>query len=223
MTSDKMEEAQRSLMRIWIDFESGLRQVPLIRRLLAGLLKTEDYRALLLNLRQQVVEGSRWISRAASSFDASHSELRSMFISHAQAEHRDYLLLENNFVAAGGTLEEIRTYPKNIGSEALNAWMFHAASQSNPVGLLGAMFIIENLGQRIAGPWAQQVRSQTGLPDDAFTFFSYHAENDEEHMREFENALSLVVSVDGAVAEIARHARVTARLYRLQLEEIEHV
>lgn len=218
-----VEAAHRGLSRVWIDFESGLATVPIIARLAAGKLRIEDYRGLLLNLRQQVVEGSRWIARAASSLDADHGELRSLFIKHAVAEHRDYLLLEKNFCAAGGDPALIRTTPKNVGSEALSAWMFHAASQTNPTGLLGAMFVIEGLGEKLAAPWAEAAQAQLGLPDDAFTFLRYHGENDGDHLEMFDDALRLAVTTQAHADDVIRHARVTARLYRLQLEELDHV
>lgn len=218
-----LEAANRGLARVWIDLESGLATVPIVDRLLRGRLRIEDYRSLLLNLRQQVVEGGRWISRAASSLGAGHEELRSLFIRHAGAEHRDFLHLEANYVAAGGDPALIRTTPKNIGSEALSAWMFHAASQNDPVGLLGAMYVIEGLGEKLARPWADLAQRQLGLPDEAFTFLRYHGDNDGDHLDMFDRALAMAV-VDQPIADdVVRHARVTARLYRLQLEEIDNV
>jgi 3-oxoacyl-[acyl-carrier-protein] synthase-3 len=218
-----LESARRGLSRTWIDLESGLATVPIVSRLLKGRLRIEDYRSLLLNLRQQVVEGGRWISRAASSLGAGHEELRSMFIRHAGAEHRDFLHLEANYVAAGGDPALIRTTPKNVGSEALSAWMFHAASQKDPVGLLGAMYVIEGLGEKLAAPWAELAQAQLGLPDEAFTFLRYHGENDGDHLDMFDRALEMAVVDQETADDVVRHARVTARLYRLQLEEIDNV
>ena len=223
MEETLLETAQRGLARVWIDFESGLATVPLIQRLLRGALRAEDYRALLLNLRQQVVEGGRWISRAASNFGAGHEELRSLFIRHAGAEHRDFLLLEANYIAAGGDPDRVRSTPKNVGSEALSAWMFHTASQPDPIGILGAMFIIEGLGERLAAPWADLAQQQLGLPDAAFTFLRYHGANDADHLALFDDALAMAVTDEASADDIVRHARVTARLYRLQLEEIDYV
>ena len=146
ITSNKslVEATHRGLARQWIDFESALVQVPVIARLLNGTIRLEDYRRLLLNLRQQVVEGGRWISRAASNLGPEHEELRSLFVRHAVAEHRDYRLLEANYVAAGGTLEDIRAAEKNIGSEALSAFMYHAASRPAPRGG-GVRLLIKSL------------------------------------------------------------------------------
>lgn len=218
-----LEEAHRGLYRVWIDFESGLSQVPIVARLLAGRFRREDYLTLLFNLRQQVVEGGRWISRAASSFGCDHEDLRSMFIRHAAAEHRDYRMLEDNYVLAGGDREAIRGGRRNVGSEALSAFMYHSASHPDPVGLLGAMFVIEGIGGRLAGPWSGMIREQTGLPAEAVSFMSYHAENDGDHLDQFDEALRLGIRGAEDAEAVVRHAKVVARLYRLQLEELDNV
>ncbi|MEO6589517.1 MAG: beta-ketoacyl-ACP synthase III, partial [Pyrinomonadaceae bacterium] len=79
-------ELWRKLTNVWIDFESRLNNVPFIEKMNRGKLRVEDYRNLLLNLRQQVVEGARWISRAASNMTAEHFSMRSVFIGHAKEE-----------------------------------------------------------------------------------------------------------------------------------------
>ena len=220
---DWVATTHRRLARVWIDFESALVQVPVIARLLSRRLRLEDYQRLLVNLRQQVIEGSRWISRAASSITPAHEELRTMFLDHAMAEHRDFRLLEKNYVATGGDLAVIRGADKNVGSEALSGFMYHAASKPDPIGLLGAMFIIEGLGSRLAGPWAKLVQDQLGLDDDAVAFFNYHGEDDEHHMGEFDRAIALAAVDEPSSDAIVKHAKVVARLYRLQLEELDHV
>lgn len=218
-----VEAAHRGLARAWIEFESALVQVPVIARMLAGRMRLEDYQRLLVNLRQQVVEGSRWISRAASNLSPAHEELRSLFVRHAVAEHRDYRLLEQNYVATGGAIDTIQGARKNIGSEALSAFMYQAASQPDPVGLLGAMFVIESLGERLAAPWAAAIRTQLNLPDAALTFLAYHGANDGDHLDMFDRALALAVTDAASAENVVRHARIVARLYRLQLEELDNV
>jgi hypothetical protein len=149
--------------------------------------------------------------------------LRSLFVHHAVAEHRDFRLLEDNYVAAGGAIEEIRGARKNVGSEALSAFMYHVAGQPDPIGLLGAMFVIESLGERLAGRWSALIRAQLGLEEAATSFLSYHGANDEAHLDMFDRALALAVTDSAAGDDIVRHARIVARLYRLQLEELDNV
>ncbi len=68
--------------------------------------------SLLRNLRQQVMEGARWITRAASSLSVEHTDIRAEFIHHAAEEQRDFRMLERDYVAVGGSLAEIQAGAK---------------------------------------------------------------------------------------------------------------
>lgn len=220
-------ELQSALMRrlaqVWVEFEGRLAQVPLVDKINRGKLQLEDYRLLLLNLRQQVAEGARWISRAASNITLDAFDLRSMFIGHAADEHRDFQLIERDFASIGGSLEEIARGEKNIGSEALSAWMFHRASRQNPFDLFGAMFIIEGLGLRMARRWGLNIREQLSLREDQVSFLLYHGQNDDRHFEKLQNALASGILDAELSARIVKTAKVTARLYALQLEELGNV
>ena len=87
-------------------------RVPIVRRIEDGTATLDDYRRLLLNLRQQVVDGGRWISLAAASFSAEKFWLRSAAIQHAAAEHRDFQLLEHDYAAAGGDPRDMAATPR---------------------------------------------------------------------------------------------------------------
>ncbi len=207
---------------VWADFERMLRETPIVRRIEAGRATLEDYRMLLRNMRQQVMEGARWIARAASNISIDLFPLRSMFISHAGDEHRDYQMLERDYCAVGGRLEEIAGTPKNIGSEALSAFMFHRASQPDPLDLLGAMFVIEGLGRRKAAQWAEALQSQLGLAAEQVSFLSYHGLNDDNHFDRLRDVLGSGLVTDEVAQQVVKTAKVVARLYVLQLEELDH-
>jgi len=218
--SDLRARLTRQLTQVWIDFETRLHQIPIIEKLERGQLRIEDYRLLLLNLRQQVVEGGRWIARAASNITADAFDYRSMFIEHAFDEHRDFRMIEKDFVSVGGDIADITSAEKNIGTEALSAWMFHRAGQENPFDLLGAMFIIEGLGMRVANRWGEKIRRQLGLNENQVSFLLYHGANDVNHFDRFEKVVGSGVLTEELVTRIVKTAKVTARLYLLQLEEL---
>lgn len=220
MRDAAVAETLRKLAVVFTDFEQRLEATPLIRKLTRGRFERSDYHAFLINLRQQVKDGALWMSRAASNIGETHLELRSTLMRHAVTEHRDFRLLEQDFVAAGGAREAICSAEKNIGSEALSAWMFHEASKPDPFGLLGAMFVIEGLGSIKAAPWGRLVQQRLGLPDDALRFLLYHGENDAAHMEEFRDMLAMVLPDEEIARRIVTTAQVTARLYALQIEEI---
>ena len=208
----------RQLMLVWLEFDRQLRSVPMVQRLHRGDFTLEDYKALLRNLRPQVVEGARWITRAAS--NATNFQLRSLMINHARDEHRDFQLLERDYVSVGGDLNDIVNAPQNMGSEALSAYIFHRASHENPIDLLGSMFIIEGLGNRLAGQWADRIRQALGLEKQQVSFLGYHADNDEGHIQKLNAFLEADWMTPKIGDRIVKTAKVTARLYRLQLEEI---
>lgn len=210
----------RKLTVVFTEFEGRLEQTPLIRKLSRGRFTLEDYRAFLLQLRQQVKEGALWMSRAASNIDDAHLELRSLLMRHAVTEHRDFRLLEADYVKTGGELAAIQSGEKNLGSEALSAWMFHEASKPNPFGLLGAMWIIEGLGSIKAQEWGRAAQKTLDLPNEAVHFLLYHGENDVQHIEEFKEMLAMVLPDEQTARRIVRTAQVTARLYALQIEEI---
>lgn len=212
----------RQLTLVWIDFETLLRRVPIVEKIYSGSLAMEDYQLLLLNLRQQVIDGSQWIARAASNIAITYFDIRSAFISHSRDEHKDYQLLEQNYVACGGNIAAMHNGEKNIGSEALSAYMFHKASQPNPFDLLGAMFIIEGLGNRIAGKWGRAIMEQLHLEKEHVSFLIYHETSDasDNHFERFEKAIQSELLTEQVAAGIVKTAKVVAKLYTLQLQEL---
>lgn len=210
----------RNLAQVWIDFETELLQVPVVAKIHQGNLSLADYKLLLTDLRQQVIDGSQWISRAASHIDIGLFELRSAFIKHTAAEHKDYQLLERNFEALGEDPETIRSAEKNIGTVALTSFVFQQASKPNPIDLLGAMFIIEGIGKRLAGYWGRMIQDQLGLRDDQVSFFTYHGVADENHFHNLEKALEHPLMNLDLAKRIVKTAKTTAKLYTLQLDEL---
>ena len=210
----------RQLAQVWIDFESQLYKVPIVKKIHDGKLSRQDYILLLHDMRQQVIDGSQWISRAASNIDIELFELRSAFIKHTAAEHKDYQILEKNYENLGEDLNLIRNGEKNIGSVALTSFIFQQASKANPIDLLGAMFIIEGIGKRLAADWGGFMQAQLNLQDNQVSFFIYHGEADENHFKNLEQALNHPALDMELAKRIVKTAKTTAKLYKMQLEEL---
>jgi 3-oxoacyl-[acyl-carrier-protein] synthase-3 len=211
------------LALVWARFETQLSAVPIVARIERGEASVEDYQNLLCNLRQQVKEGARWITRAASNLTAEHTELRAEFIEHAAEEQRDFRMLEDDYVNVGGDRGVIESGVKNPGSEALSAFMFNQASRENPFDLLGAMYIIEGLGANKATRWMELLRDQLDLSPDQVRFLTYHGGADEEHTEKMFEILRSDLITPEIARSIVHTARVVARLYALQLEEVDDV
>jgi 3-oxoacyl-[acyl-carrier-protein] synthase-3 len=209
------------LALVWARFEQQLARVPLVQRIESYRATIDDYRNLLYNLRQQVKEGARWITRAASNITSEHADLRAEFIEHAAEEQLDFRMLDEDYVSVGGDRSHIEGGVKNSGSEALSAFMFNQANRENPFDLLGAMYIIEGLGANKASRWVELIRDQLDLDQDQTRFLTYHGGADEEHTEKMFEVLRSDLITPEVARSIVHTARVVARLYALQLEEVE--
>jgi 3-oxoacyl-[acyl-carrier-protein] synthase-3 len=209
------------LALVWAGFEHHLARVPLVQRIESYEATLDDYRNLLYNLRQQVKEGARWITRAASNITSEHADLRAEFIEHADEEQLDFRMLDDDYVAIGGDRSHIENGVKNPGSEALSAFMFNQASRENPFDLLGAMYIIEGLGANKATRWVEMISDQLDLDESQTRFLTYHGGADEEHTEKMFSILRSDLITPEIARSIVHTARVVARLYALQLEEVQ--
>ena len=127
-------------------------------------------------------------------------------------------------------LKRSLTVETQTGGEALNAYLHGLAATPNPVGLLGAIYIIEGTGQRIVPSLLPLLRASLPLPPDAFRFLEYHGANDEHHLERWLMAVQMVMALDGtddtdgsggtAAQAIVRTARHTAALYLMQFEHV---
>lgn len=214
------ESLVRQLAGVWTAFETRLNRVPIVAKMYDGRLTLQDYRDLLFNLRQQVIDGSRWISRAASNVTREHFPIRSAFIGHSSDEHRDFEMIERDYASVGGNLDDIRNGARNIGSTALSEYILSRASRENPFDLIGAMFIVEGLGRRVAARWAERIRAQLDLAPQQVSFLAYHSASDDIHFERLDAAVRSGILTEKLVEEIVTAAKVVARLYVLQLEEI---
>ena len=98
----------------------------------------------------------------------------------------------------------------------------HPIMQSDPIDMLGAMFIIEGLGASRARQWAAQLKTALKIDDEALTFLTYHGSNDDNHFDKLREVVSSGIITREIGEQLVKTAKVTARLYALQLEEIDN-
>lgn len=221
---DQLSGIQRELALrledVWVGFIKDLESTPIITKIIDQTIEQDDYLLLLKDMRQQVIRGVNWITRAASSMDASanplYATIRSAFVSHAGSEEGDFRLLESDFVACGGQLTDIVQGKMNIGSVALDAFITYEASRPNPIHLLGTIFIIEGLGKIKAAQWGRLIQKNLGLQDDAVRFLVYHGEADHAHTSIIHKLIQTPLITPEFCEAMVRCAKTTAMLYANQ-------
>ena len=207
------------LAAIWHDYRSRVWRTPVVRRLRERRFRTADYLNWMENWIPQVREGSKWMREGAASLSGQYAPLAALIDTHAGEEQNDFQILFNDYRKAGGAIEDIDALRRNPGGEALNAYLHGLAATRDPIGLLGAIYIIEGTGQRIVPALLPLLKASLALPPDAFRFLEYHGHNDEHHLARWLSAVELALDCDEdgrAGQRIVDTARRTAALYLMQ-------
>lgn len=208
------------LASLWQDYRSEVWRSPVVQQLVQGDFTIEAYRHWTANWVPQVREGSLWMREAAGSLRGEFAALAQLIQTHAGDEQHDFEILYQDYRAAGGELA-IDDLKRNPGGEALNSYLHALAKTPNPLGLLGAIYIIEGTGQRIVPALLPMLREQLSLPPAAFKFLEYHGANDEHHLARWLSAVELTLAIDpGAASLIVATAKRTAQLYLMQFDHI---
>ncbi|MBL8271028.1 3-oxoacyl-[acyl-carrier-protein] synthase III C-terminal domain-containing protein [Steroidobacter sp.] len=219
--SAKAAKLVQALASVWHDYRSRAWRTPLVQKITTGQFTNADYVKWMGCWIPQVREGSRWMVAGADHLDEQYSLLATLVRKHAGEEHNDFKILFDDYRLAGGTAQAIEDLRRNPGGEALNAYMHGLASQSNPFGLLGAIYIIEGTGQRIIPALLPLLKQQLELPAQSFRFLTYHGDNDVSHLARWLSAVEMAIELSpGCEERILAVARATADLYVLQMEHV---
>lgn len=196
----------------------------MVRGLREGAWTRGDYLGWMRDWIPQVREGSLWMREGAASVQPPFDALAALIETHAGEEQNDYEILFDDYRKAGGDIADIDQLRRNPGGEALNSYLHALASTPNPVGLLGAIYIIEGTGQRIIPALLPLMKaSLKDVPRDAFRFLEYHGENDEHHLLRWLRGVEIVLThdTDGSHAQaILDTAKRTAELYLMQFQHV---
>ena len=218
-SSPQLRALLTELTSIWHDYRSRAWRTDLIRKITTSQFTPADYARWMECWIPQVREGSQWMRTAAMHLDERYVQLAELIQTHAGEEQFDYNILFEDYRLAGGKVASLDMLTRNPGGEALNAFMHSLAGRENPVGLLGAIYIIEGTGQRIIPALLPLLRRQLDISEQSFRFLTYHGENDTSHLSRWLKGVEIVLALqpDSAHA-IVSVARSTAELYLLQME-----
>ena len=210
------------LAGIWQDYRSGVWRTPLVRQIRDGRIALPDYVNWMAQWIPQVREGSLWMREGAASLGGEYAALAALIDTHAGEEQHDFNILFDDYRKAGGLVDEIASLRRNPGGEALNAYLHGLAATPNPIGLLGAIYIIEGTGQRIVPALLPLIKASL-RPAGSFHFLDYHGKNDARHLGRWLQAIELAMALDTSgrsERRIVETARQVAALYTMQFEHI---
>jgi len=220
---DGLRDLLTELAEIWHDYRSQVWRTPLVQKIRERRFAVPDYLNWMAQWVPQVREGSLWMREGAASLTGDYKALAALIDVHAGEEQNDFQILFDDYRKAGGMVSDIDQLRRNPGGEALNAYLHGLAATTDPIGLLGAIYIIEGTGQRIVPALLPLLKASLKLPPEVFRFLEYHGHNDEHHLDRWLMAVEMVMALDPdgrAPRQIVETARHTASLYLMQFQHI---
>lgn len=221
-TDPRLARLLQQLAEVWHGYRSSAWRTPLVRAIVQRRFTVEAYVHWMACWIPQVREGSRWMREAIASMRPPFEALGAIVETHASEEQFDFRILFDDYRSAGGTEPNLDALRRTPGGEALNSYLHAKAATESPVGLLGAIYVIEGTGQRIIPALLPLLQAQLKLGPQAWRFLTYHGANDENHLARWLRAVQLVLAADPsgrADADIVDTARRTAQLYLMQWED----
>jgi len=222
-----VQQLLQDLSSVWHDYRSKVWRTPLVSKILEKTFTQNDYHRWMSCWIPQVREGSKWMINAADHLSDANQALADIIKLHASEEKNDFLILFNDYLAAGGGSDNIDELKRNPGGEALNAYMYAQSEQTDAFGLLGGIYIIEGTGQRIIPALMPLMKKQVELPEKCFRFLSYHGENDINHLQRWLSAVEMILCyceeniAQQRAAQILQTAKQVAQLYLMQWDGIK--
>lgn len=214
------EKLLLELGRVWHDYRSQVFRSPLANKVFNLQLNKEDYQLWMENWIPQVREGSLWMRTAISNLSKEFEGIHDLIEKHAGEEQFDFNILYQDYKNAGGT-KELEQLKRNSGGEELNTFMYEKARSSNPLGLLGGIFIIEGTGNKIIPTLLPFLKKSLGTQMNVFKFLEYHGENDVNHIKRWASAVEMALALKPeAYEDILATAKQVARLYKKQWDEV---
>ncbi|HEY8027478.1 MAG TPA: iron-containing redox enzyme family protein [Burkholderiaceae bacterium] len=134
--------------------------------------------------------------------------------------HEKWVLEDAEAIAGPDFSRLVATTPPSWPIEALVAYNYHLIDRVHPVSVLGMVFVLELVSQRLAAKVAASVRQSLGLDqssDRGVKFLSHHGTADQAHLREM--ALTINSIADRHLQQIVTRAvEVNFQLFAASLD-----
>jgi pyrroloquinoline quinone (PQQ) biosynthesis protein C len=212
---DKLVE----LRSAWEDALPGFLRGEFFRRLQAGTLNLEHYKALLREVYYNTRENPPTFAMMVAHLRGRKRDLAAKIYRHCLAETGHHEMALEDLAAVGGETAGIPGGLPLPTTEALIAFPVYQIQHGNPIGYLGYVYHLEMLPALQGGSLLAKL-SEMGVPEAAMGFLAEHAKLDPAHVRWLEDYITQAAETREDLDAIIRCMRGTSALHGLMLQGI---
>lgn len=173
---------------------STLLAAPIIGRALSGQVERQHYLNFLTRAFHHVKHTVPLLMACGARLSDQQEWLRTAVAHYIEEEigHHEWIL--DDIAAAGGDADAVRASAPDRDTELMVAYAYDTVMRSNPIGLLGMVFVLEGTSISLACNVAAALQKNLDLPAQAFTYLNSHGALDIEHMGHFEKLVNHLTS-----------------------------
>jgi pyrroloquinoline quinone (PQQ) biosynthesis protein C len=184
------------------------------RRLIAGEVSADEYRGFLVQTYHYVRWTSPLLRAAAQRLSRDRPLLAQIYLAKIEENGHDAWILRDLRYLGTSAAEVVSSTPPR-GVESYVAWNRMVAEAGQPVGLLGTAYVMERVGEELAGRVARNLVAHSGIQgiEQAVSFLEGHAAVDAGHVEDVAAAVDEFVRPDEEEI-VVLSAQLTALSYR---------
>lgn len=182
--------------------KQAMYSTPIIQAALKGEVSIEQYIRFLTEAYHHVKHTLPLLMACGAKLRIDQEWIRVAMAEYIEEEigHQEWIL--NDIRAAGGDAEKVRHGKPGLHTDIMVAYAYHTIDRDNPVGFLGMVYVLEHTSTELATGAANILRTNLGLPDEAFSYLYSHGSLDLEHIAFYENLVNKLDQTEDQAAII---------------------
>lgn len=207
------------LEREWRKALAALLEQPFFRRLGDGSLKLDHYKVLMREIYYNTRENPQSFGLMAWHMRGNKRDICKNIYRHCSAEYGHHDLALADLVKLGVDTRDIPGGRPLATTEALIAFAVYQIEHANPLAYLGYVYHLEMLPAGLGAGFVRDLE-KIGVPREAMSFLSEHAQADQGHTRWFADYLKQGVENEDDLKAVIHGATGTCKLHGVMLQGI---
>jgi len=106
--------------------------------------------------------------------------------------HEQWIL--NDIRACGADADAVASSSPNFETDVMVAYAYHNIDRKNPMAFFGMVHVLEGTSTLLATKVAALIKTESGLPQNAFSYLISHGDLDQDHVKFFENLMNQITN-----------------------------
>lgn len=192
--------------------QAYLLQAPAITDTFAGKISLTRYLAFLTQAYYHVQHTVPLLMAAGASMTTEQEWLRKAVVEYIDEEYGHHEWILNDIRACGGDVDQVLASQPHFSTELMVSYVYDQIQRRHPASFFGMAHVLEGTSVKLATQAAGAIKTELGLPANAFSYLLSHGDLDQDHVSFFADLMNKLDDIEAQRA-IIHTAKGVYRLY----------